>query len=348
MPDLGGSVAATSGLLSARRPLGWTGVQVAPIALGTMQCGWTLSDVESMELLDAYVAAGGNFIDTADMYGPNQNWRDYQRCKPHLGVSEDIIGRWMADRGNRDDLVVATKVRAQMWDGPDGEGLSRAHILRAADESLRRLRTDHLDLYQAHWPDDSVPIDETFEAFGTLIDAGKVRFVGVSNYAALGRLEAVISLAELGFPRIASEQLRYNLLNRNEYEGDTERTLTAHEVATLCYSPLASGFLTGKHHRDSVALSQRTRYVAQYANDDGWRLVDRLDALAADHAVAPGAVALAWLLSHRGITSAVIGANSIGQLAALLPGATVDLPAAELSELSDRAWTASKPEYTSW
>ncbi|MDQ1486346.1 MAG: hypothetical protein QOJ62_2039 [Actinomycetota bacterium] len=334
--------------LQSRRRMGWTGVEVAPVAMGTMQCGWTLSDVSAMQLLDFYWQAGGNFIDTADMYGPSQNWRSYERAKPHLGVSEDIIGRWMSDRGNRDDLVVATKVRAPMWDGDDGEGLSRRHILRAADDSLRRLRTDRIDLYMAHWPDDAVPVDETFEAFATLIEAGKVRFVGTSNYAALGKLDAVLDLADRGLPRVAAEQLRYNLLNCAEYDGSTEKTLTAHDVATLCYSPLASGFLTGKYRADLAQLGERSRYVSQYATSDGWRLIARLSELAVAHDVSVGAVAIAWILAHPNITSAVVGANSVAQLTVLLPAATTTLTDPEVTELGDLGWAASRSEYTSW
>jgi aryl-alcohol dehydrogenase-like predicted oxidoreductase len=338
-----------SDLLGSRRPLGWTDVEVAPLALGTMQCGWSLSDVSSMELLDRYVEAGGNFVDTADMYGPNQNWRDYRRCKPHLGVSEDIIGRWMTDRRNRDTIVLATKVRARMWDGPDGEGLSRAHITRAVEDSLRRLRTDYIDLYQAHWPDDSVPLEETFSTFADLVSSGKVRYVGVSNYAALGQLDAVVALESLGYPRLASEQLRFNLLNRSEYEGKAERTLTDHHVATLCYSPLASGFLTGKHSRFGPAEeSERRRFVAQYANDSGWQLIARLSELARGRGVSVAAVALTWVLSHPGVTAAVVGANGTSQLDDLVPAGTLVLEPADLAELTALGWKTSKPEYTSW
>jgi aryl-alcohol dehydrogenase-like predicted oxidoreductase len=335
--------------LTSRRQLGWTDLNVAPLALGTMQFGWTLSDVESMELLDAYVAAGGNFIDTADMYGPNQNWRSYERCKPHLGVSEDVIGRWMADRGNRDSLVVGTKVRAPMWDGPDGEGLSRKHIERAVEDSLRRLRTDVIDLYQAHWPDDVNPIEETFATFADLIKAGKVRYVGVSNYAALGQLDAVIDLSKSGIgPRLASEQPRYNLLNRSEYEGHLREVAQKEHLGVICYSPLASGFLTGKYSRDSSPEGMRKRYVGQYMNETGWALIDELDRVAIRHHVPKAPVALAWILAQPGITAAIAGANSTGQLHEWLAAGDLQLQPEEVSRLGALGWDASKPEYTSW
>ncbi len=335
--------------LSARRALGWTELKVAPLALGTMQFGWTMSDVESMELLDAYAAAGGNFIDTADMYGPNQNWRSYQRCKPHLGVSEDTIGRWMADRGNRGSLVIGTKVRAPMWDGPDGEGLSRRHIMRAVDDSLRRLRTDVIDLYQAHWPDDDTPIEETLSAFGELVQAGKVRYVGVSNYAGLGKLDEVIALAGTGaYPRLASEQPRYNLLNRSEYEGHLQELVEKEQLGVISYSSLASGFLTGKYRPDSNPEGMRTRYVSQYMNSAGWALIGELEKVAGRHQVSMPAVALAWILTQPGITAAIAGANSVAQLQEWLPGADVRLEADEVRRLGELGWDVSKPEYTSW
>jgi aryl-alcohol dehydrogenase-like predicted oxidoreductase len=337
-------------MLTQRRSLGWTDLQVSALALGTMQFGWTMSDVAAMELLDAYVEAGGNFIDTADMYGPNQNWRSYARCKPHLGVSEDTIGRWMKNRRNRNQLVVATKVRAPMWDGPDGAGLSSAHIRRAVDESLRRLRTDVIDLYQAHWPDPDTPIEETLAAFGQLIESGKVRYVGLSNYAALGQLEDVLAVASTaGYPRIASEQPRVNLLNLSEYDRALTQAVKEHDLGVICYSPLASGFLTGKYQRRAGAPdTARLRFVEQYMTPAGWRLVSELEAVGSRHQVSAAAIALAWLIGQPGITAAIVGANSLTQLHQWLPAAQVDLEPAEVQRLTDLGWVASAPEYTSW
>ena len=335
--------------LAARRALGWTDLSVSPVALGTMQFGWTLSDVESMELLDAYVGAGGNFIDTADMYGPNQNWRSYARCKPHLGMSEDIIGRWMADRGNRSELVIATKVRAPMWDGPDGGGLGRKHLMRAVDDSLRRLRIDVIDLYQAHGPDPNVSLDETFTTFEELITAGKVRYVGVSNFAVAGLLDAVVELtSQPGYPRLASEQPRYNLVNRAEFEDHLQELALKHRTGVITYSSLASGFLAGKYRRNNTPDGVRTRYVGQYLNEAGWALLDELDSLAARHGATPAAVALAWILAQPGITAAIAGANSIAQFEDWARAGDVTLERGEVRRLGELGWRTSKPEYTSF
>lgn len=333
--------------LADRRRLGWTDLHVSPLALGTMQFGWTMSDVQSMELLDRYVELGGNFIDTADMYGPNQNWRSYERCKPHLGISEDTIGRWAQDRALRDQIVIATKVRAPMWDGTEGAGLSRAHITRAVDGSLRRLRTDRIDLYQAHWPDDTVPLEETMQTFADLVSSGKVRYIGVSNYVALGQLEPALRAAAGCGLRLASEQPRYNLVNRDEYEKALEPVVEREHLGVICYSPLASGFLTGKY-RNQPRESVRARYVAQYLNDDGNRLTDNLIAAAEKHHATPAAVALAWVIAQPGITSAIVGANSLAQLEDWAPAATLQLDDDELVRLGKLGWAASRPEYTSW
>jgi aryl-alcohol dehydrogenase-like predicted oxidoreductase len=339
----------TGGVLSARRRLGWTGLEVAPLCLGTMQFGWSMASVAAMDLLDAYVEAGGNFIDTADMYGPDQTRRSWAAARPHVGVSEQIIGRWLRDRGNRDQLVIATKVRAQMWDGDDGQGLSPAHIRRAAEDSLRRLGIDTIDLYQAHWPDDAVPPEETLGALQELIDAGKVRYVGTSNFPP-ETLTRLLELSRSGrYPRLASEQLRYNLLNRAEYEASLRDLALAENLGILCYSPLASGFLTGKytpHHAQPD--SDRLGYVSQYFTEPGWELVGELANTAEAHAVSPSAVALAWLLAQPGITAVIAGANSLQHLHRALPAAQVRLTAEEIDRLAKLGWQASKIEFQSW
>lgn len=334
-------------VLGDRRPLGWTDLRVAPVALGTMQFGWTVSDVDAMQILDRYVEHGGNLIDTADMYGPNQNWRSYERCKPHLGISEATIGRWVEDRGLRDSLVIATKVRARMWDGPDGEGLSASHVTRAVEDSLRRLRTDRIDLYQAHWPDDATPLPETMETLAHLVDAGKVRYVGLSNFSALGRLDDAIEVARSCGLRIASEQPRYNLVNRGEYEAALQEAALRDQLGIICYSPLASGFLTGKYRRSSPD-SPRAAYVAQYAGPDGVALVDELQRLAENYQQTPAAIALAWILAQPGITAPIAGANSVGQLDGWVAAATLPLTSPEVQLLSGLGIAASRPEYTSW
>jgi aryl-alcohol dehydrogenase-like predicted oxidoreductase len=336
--------------LGQRRPLGWTDLVVSPIALGTMQLGWTLSDVGSMDLLDAYVGAGGNFIDTADMYGPDQTRRSFAEARLHVGVSEDIIGRWMAARKNRDRLVLATKARAQMWDGPDGVGLSKAHVIRAAEDSLRRLRVDTIDLYQAHWPDEAVPLEETLSAFGDLVQAGKVRYVGTSNFAALGQLSQVIELGRTGqFPRLASEQPRYNLVHRAEYEESMQATALKERLGVICYSPLAAGFLTGKYRRETPAPSTaRLKFLGQYFNERGWQLIDVLDEVAHAHEASIAAVALAWILAQPGITAPIAGANSLQHTMSWLPAGRLTLDASEVERLTRASWWSSAIEFSSW
>jgi aryl-alcohol dehydrogenase-like predicted oxidoreductase len=335
--------------IAQRRKLGWTDLEVAPLALGTMQLGWLLSDVESMKVLDEYRAAGGNLIETADMYGADQTLQSYELGKAHVGVTEDIIGRWLQSRGCRDEMIIATKVRARMWDGPDGEGLSRAHVERAVDDCVRRLRVDSIDLLQAHWPDPDAALEETLEVFGELVGKGKVRYVGTSNFWAFGDVlsEALEVSRAKGGPRLASESPRYNLLNRAEYEGGLQEIVLREQLGTLCYSPLAGGFLTGKYRSDSTT-SVRAGFVAQYCNERGFALIDALEELARNHDVATPAVALAWLIAQPGITAAIVGANSVEQLRGWAPAAGIDLSADELDRLGQLGWEASAPEFTAW
>jgi len=336
--------------LSERRSLGWTDLRVSAVALGTMQFGWSVTDVRAFDLLDRYFDAGGNFIDTADMYGPDQTRRSWQAARPHVGISEEVIGRWMTERGHRDNVVIATKVRARMWDGEDGEGLSRRHIIRAVEDSLRRLRTDRIDLYQAHWPDDDTPIEESFAAFQELVDSGKVRYVGTSNYGLAGQLRTVAALWQTHHvPRLASEQPRYNLVHREEYETQVRGVALEHHLGVICYSPLAGGFLTSKYHSaDELAQSQRRRHLSQYGVRDGWRLLAALREIAGNHRTSPGAVALSWMLAKPGITAPIVGANSIGQLESWLPAATLELDTAELLLLDEHSWAKSDIEFSSW
>jgi aryl-alcohol dehydrogenase-like predicted oxidoreductase len=336
-----------AGWLSARRRLGWTDLEVAPLSLGTMQFGWSMPGVAAMDLLDAYVEAGGNFIDTADMYGPDQTRRSWAAAKPHVGESEQLIGRWLRDRGNRHQLVIGTKVRAQMWEGPDGQGLSRAHILRAVDDSLRRLGVETIDLYQAHWPDDQVSAEETLGALQELVDAGKVRYVGTSNFSS-DMLQRLLDLSRAHrYPRIASEQLRYNLLNRSEYEASLRDFALRENLGILCYSPLASGFLTGKYAGSARPDSDRRGFVSQYFTERGWQLVKALGEIAAAHDAAPAAVALAWLLAQPGISAVIIGTNSLEHLHKAMPAAQIQLAPHEIDQLTKLGWESSKIEFQS-
>ncbi len=241
--------------------LGSTGLTVSNLCLGTMQFGWTAGERAAFDVLDAYVAAGGNFIDTADIYS---------RWSPGNpgGVSEEIIGRWMKVRGHRGSLIVATKVRGEMWKGNDGEGLGRTHITRAVEDSLRRLQIDTIDLYQCHWPDDKTPIDETLTLFGELIASGKVRCIGASNYSAAQLGHALRVAGEKGLPRFATLQPHHNLVHRKEYEAELAALCTRENIGVIPYSPLAGGFLTGKYRKGQpLPKSKRASRAKEYMTE---------------------------------------------------------------------------------
>ncbi len=234
------------------RNLGRTGLKVSVLCLGTMQFGWTADEAASFSVLDAFVDAGGNFIDTANIYS---RWAD----NSYAGKSEEIIGRWLKQRGRREDLVIATKVRGQMGPGPNDEGLSRKHIMRAVEDSLRRLQTDYIDLYQAHWYDSNTPLEETLRAFDDLIAQGKVRYIGASNYPAWLLTKALWVSDKHGYARYDSLQPHYNLVHRAEFERELMHLCQDQGLGVIPYSPLAGGFLTGKYRRDQpVPPSART------------------------------------------------------------------------------------------
>jgi len=309
------------------RRFGRTDLMVSPLCLGTMQFGWTAEEPDSFAVMDAFVAAGGNFLDTADVYSA------WAPGNPG-GVAESIIGRWLKARGNRDGIVVATKVRQRMWDGPDGEGLSRAHVMRAAEDSLRRLQIDVIDLYQCHWPDSETPIEETFRAFDDLIKAGKVRYVGLSNYSAPAVQEALGLAAEKALPRVDSLQPRYNLVHRDEFEAALAELCLREEIAVIPYSPLQGGFLTGKYRKgEPTPESARASQAKRYGTEAGWRVIEALDAIAEAHDTTPGAVAVAWLLAKPAVAAPIIGANSPQQLADILPAADLRLAPDEIAGL---------------
>lgn len=336
--------------------MGWTGVAVCPMALGTMQFGWTASHVTAFEILDAYRAAGGNLIDTADMYGGNQSVESYEHNRAFVGLSEEIVGRWLASRHSRDDVLLVSKVRARVWDGPDGEGLHKRHILRAIDETLRRLRTDHIDVYLAHWPDPDAPIEEMMEAFGEVIAAGKARFMGTSNFCnweGFGNLlKQAIDLGRMDahFPRVAVEEPRFNLMNRGEYEGALQALTLREELGIICWSPLAGGFLSGKFRRDvAVPENDRNSYILRtYANERGWAVVEALAGIAHRRKVPIASVALAWLLSQAGVTAVIVGADCVQQVADAAPAATLDLGTNDLRLLTGVGWPSSECEFVGW
>ena len=307
--------------------LGTTDLTVSNLCLGTMQFGWTADEDASFAVMDAYAEAGGNFIDTADIYS---------RWSPGNpgGVSEEIIGRWMKARGNRDGLTVATKARGEMWKGDDGEGLSRSHITRAIEDSLRRLQVETVDLYQCHYPDDKTPIEETLTIFGELIASGKVRYIGASNYSATQLAAALDAAAAKGLPRFATLQPHHNLVHRKEYEAGLAALCKREGIGVIPYSPLAGGFLSGKYLKGQpLPESQRAGRAKEYMTDAGFGVIEALDAVAKAHGVSIPAVALAWEMTRPAIDAPIIGANSPEQLAALLPASDLLLTDAEVSSL---------------
>lgn len=312
------------------RRLGRTGLKVSELCMGTMQFGWTTHEANAFLVLDAYVEAGGNFLDTADVY---TRWVEGNPG----GVAEQIIGRWMKARGNRDQLVIATKVRGQMGSGSNEVGLSRKHILDAVEASLRRLQIEYIDLYQAHSDDQEVPLEETLEAFDNLVQRGLVRYVGASNYAAWRLMKALGISERSSIARYDSLQPRYSLAARGEYERELEPLCLAEGVGVIPYSPLAGGFLTGKYRRgQEVPESGRAGMVqARYYNDQAFDLLDRIDEVARRHGSTPAQISLAWLLARPGITSPITSANTAQQWQDLAGAVEIELSQEDIRSLDE-------------
>jgi len=316
------------------RRLGRTGLHVSALCLGTMQFGWTADERAAFAVMDAFVAAGGTFLDTADIYSA------WVEDNPG-GVSEEMIGRWMQQRGNRHDLVIATKGRGRMWAGPNGEGLSRVHLIRAVDDSLRRLQTDYIDLYQTHWFDAATPIEETLGTLDDLIRAGKIRYIGCSNIPVWRLMQALWASDRLRLARYDSLQPHYNLAYRAEFEPELQPVCLEYGLGVMPYSALAGGFLTGKYRRDTPppASDRAARIQQRYCNERGWRIIAALDGIAHTQSVPVAQVALAWLLARPGMSAPIVGANSVEQLQDLLDATELPLDAAAIAALD----SAGKP-----
>ena len=315
------------------RKLGRTGLKVSPLCLGTMQWGWSADENTSFEVMDSFVEAGGNFLDTADIYS---NWVEGNPG----GVSEEIIGRWMKVRKNRQQVILATKVRGQMGDGPNDQGLSRKHIMDAVDASLRRLQTDYIDLYQTHFYDVDTPIDETLRALDDLVRAGKVRYIGASNYPAWRLMESLWRADVNGTSRYDSLQPHYSMVHRAEFERELKEVCQTYQIGVIPYSPLAGGFLTGKYSRETLPESTRAQRIkSNYFNDYGWGVLDAVRAVAEETNSSPVAVALAWQLAQPVITCPIIGANNVAQLQGSLSALEVTLSEEQIKSLNDAsAW----------
>ncbi|HEX6021782.1 MAG TPA: aldo/keto reductase [Solirubrobacter sp.] len=291
-------------------------MEVFRLCLGGNVFGWTADKDASFAVLDAYVEAGGNFIDTADTY-----------MRPNMGTSERIIGEWLTSRGNRDQVIIATKV------GSDG-GLSAANIAEHVDASLQRLQTDRIDIYYAHKDDGSVPVEETVRAFDKTVRDGKVLEVAASNVPPDRLRESLRLQAELGLARYTWLQPHYNLVEREGYERDYAPIVAEHGLSVAPYYALASGFLTGKY-RNGGPKGPRAERARAYLNERGRRVLAALDEVAAAHGVKPAAIAIAWLLAKPGVVSPIASATSPAQLAEILPGATLKLSDDEVARLDE-------------
>jgi len=310
-----------------RRKLGESGLDVSLLCFGGNVFGWTADEQTSFELLDAFVAAGMNFIDTADVYA---KWAPGNTG----GESETILGRWMKLRGNRDKVIIATKVGSDM--GPQGKGLSRAHIVRAVDASLKRLQADYIDLYQSHIDDTETPLEETLATYADLVARGKVRAVGASNYSAERLAEAMEVSGRHNYPRYKSLQPLYNIYDRAGYEGGLESLCRTAGLGVISYSSLASGFLTGKYRSDNdISKSARGQGVKRkYFNTRGFRLLDALDEVARQHRSTPAAVALAWLIARPNMTAPIASATNLDQLNELIGATQLELAPASIERLN--------------
>ena len=311
--------------------MGRTGLLVSEFCLGTMQFGWTADESASFRVMDAFLDAGGTFIDTADIY---TNWAGEAS---HAGKSEEIIGRWLRNKGVRRDIILATKVRGRMTPGPNGEGLSRKRVIECCDDSLRRLQTDYIDLYQCHWADMSTPIEETLAAMDDLVRAGKVRYVGASNYPAWRLMEALWNADKGGYPRFDCYQPEYSLMERQLFEYEAMPLCKHYGIGVIPYSPLAGGFLTGKYRRDTPAPEsvRASGNMSRYGNDRGWDVIDALDAIGKEHNKTVAQTAVAWMLTNPVITAPIIGANTPEQLADLLGASGYRLSPEEMKRLND-------------
>jgi aryl-alcohol dehydrogenase-like predicted oxidoreductase len=309
-----------------KRELGRSGLQVSPLCLGGNVFGWTADEATSFTLLDAWVDAGMNFIDTADVYS---RW-----APGHSGgESETVIGNWLKTSGKRDKIVLATKVGKDMGDGK--VGLAPAYIRSAVEASLKRLQTDVIDLYQSHDDDPNVPLADTLGAYADLIKAGKVRAIGASNFTAARLSESLAVSAAHQLPRYECLQPLYNLVERPAFEAELEPVCVQHGIGVINFFGLARGFLTGKYRSEAdLAKSPRGQGVKQYLNPHGLRVLDALDAVAQRLNATPAQVALAWQIARPSVTAPIASATSLAQLADLVAATHLALDADAIGTLN--------------
>jgi aryl-alcohol dehydrogenase-like predicted oxidoreductase len=309
-----------------KRQLGQSSIETAPLMLGSNVFGWTADEATSFKILDAFVAAGLNFIDTADTYS---TWVPGHQG----GESETIIGNWFKRSGKREKIVIATKVGAEI--PGQGKGLSKAWIMRQVEASLKRLQTDYIDLYQSHRDDPATPVEETLEAYAQLIQQGKVRVIGCSNFTAERIRESLAASRKNGWPRYESLQPNYNLYERATYESTLEPLALQEKLGVIPYYGLASGFLTGKYRsQDDLKKSPRGQSTKKYLNDRGFRILQALDQVAERYQTKPAQVALAWLMARKSITAPIASATSVEQLNELVQATTLELDRESFEKLN--------------
>jgi len=299
-----------------KRQLGNSGIEVAPLAFGGNVFGWTIDEPTSFKLLDAFVDAGFNLIDTADVYS---RWKEGN----HGGESETIIGNWMKQRGNRDKVIIATKVGSDMG---EGKSLKKNYIFKAVEDSLKRLQTDHIDLYQSHFDDLSTPVEETMDAYAELVKQGKVKAIGASNLS-IERLKQSVEYSESkGLPRYETLQPLYNLYDREGFEKELQPFSLQNNIGVINYYSLASGFLTGKYRSENdLSKSARGGGVKKYLNDRGFKILQALDEVAKRYNTKPATISLAWLMAQPAIAAPIASATSINQLNNLIASANLKL-----------------------
>ena len=299
-----------------KRQLGNSGIEVAPLAFGGNVFGWTIDEPTSFKLLDAFVDAGFNLIDTADSYS---RWKEGN----HGGESETIIGNWMKQRGNRDKVIIATKVGSDMG---EGKSLKKNYIFKAVEDSLKRLQTDHIDLYQSHFDDLSTPVEETMDAYAELVKQGKVKAIGASNLS-IERLKRSVEYSESnGLPRYETLQPLYNLYDREGFEKELQPFSLQNNIGVINYYSLASGFLTGKYRSENdLSKSARGGGVKKYLNDRGFKILQALDEVAKRYNTKPATISLAWLMAQPAIAAPIASATNTEQLNDLIASANLKL-----------------------
>src|SRR5665213_497684 len=309
-----------------KREIGTSGIQVYPFCLGGNVFGWTIDEQQSFKILDAFVGSGFDFIDTADVYS---TWAQGNKG----GESEIIIGNWLKKTGERDKVVIATKVGKPM--GPGKKGLSKKYITRAVEDSLKRLQTDYIDLYQSHYDDKETPLPETLEAFMDLIKQGKVKAIGASNYDGIRLKEALQVSKDNGLAAYQCLQPEYNLYERAYYERELEPVCRERNIGVITYYSLASGFLTGKYRSENdLSKSNRGQGVKKYLNPRGYKILAALDKVAATYNTTPAAIALAWVIARPGITAPIASATTVQQLQELTNAANIQLDSEAISALN--------------